>query len=381
MSADHREGEALPIGLVRWLAGVAPLDATTGLTADGALQTLHAEGVITLAHERLMADSCAPCQGDPDRWQEWLRRMAPDAKAAAMTSMVLESETRTILSALATTQSPALLLKGSALAHWAYPKPHLRACGDVDILLSSREAAETLAGALASAGYQRAATSGELVAYELMCTRQVTPAWAVEVDVHWRLSNTTLFAEAFTFEELLAASIALPALGPNARGLGPAHALLHAAMHRASNLMIGVGDRLKWLYDFVVLNRHLTAADWARVVTLARERRLAGVTLSALDATAAMFGTVFPQQVLAALREAARAEPLDASRLADWRYMQAQTVRALPGLALKLRWLWQRLFPSRDYMAYLYGSDGSYAHLMGLRLRQAARKWQKPRNG
>lgn len=327
------------------------------------------EGVCALLHDKLSRqDHTAPDLTDA-------------AREAVVLSLALEAEKRRVLAHLARMETPALLLKGSALSHWAYPKPHLRHCGDVDVLLPSREAAETLATELASAGYQRAATSGELVAYELMCTRQVTPDWAVEVDVHWRLSNTTLFAEAFTFEELMTASIALPALGLNARGLGPAHALLHAAMHRASNLMIGVGDRLKWLCDFVVLNQHLSAEDWALVVMLARDRQLAGVTLSALEATAAMFGTAFPAQVLAALREAARAEPLDASRLADWRYMQAQTVRALPGLAPKLRWLWQRLFPSRDYMAYLYGSDGSYAHLMGLRLRQALRKWQKPRNG
>ena len=32
-------------------------------------------------------------------------------------------------------------------------------------------------------------------------------------------------------------------------GLGAAHALLHACVHRASNLSAGLGDRLKWLYD------------------------------------------------------------------------------------------------------------------------------------
>lgn len=215
-----------------------------------------------------------------------------------------------------------------------------------------------------------------MVAYELLCTRQVTPDWAVEIDVHWRLSNSALHADRFTFDELMAASVAIPSLGPNARGLGPVHATVHAAIHRASNIEIGVGDRLKWLYDFVVLDKHLGPGDWAQLVALARERQLAGVTLSALEAASAMFGTVFPEGVLASLRLAAQTEPLDASRLDDWAYMQAQTVRALPGWGPKLRWLWQRVFPSRDYMAYLYGDLGSYGGLLRERAKRAWRKWR-----
>lgn len=271
---------------------------------------------------------------------------------------------------------PALLLKGSALAHWAYPQPHLRACSDVDILLPSSSDAETLAVALGKLGYGRTPQLGELVEYELMCTRQVTPDWAVEADIHWALINSALFADHLTFEELMADSIAIPSLGPNARGLGPVHAMLHAAMHRSRNLINGMGDRLKWLYDFVVLEKHFGPDEWARLTALARERQLAGVTLSALEATSAMFGTAFPEGVLVAMREAAQGEPLDAGRLDDWAYMQAQTMRALPGWGAKLRWLWQRVFPSRDYMTYLYGDRGGYAALMWERVKRAWGKWR-----
>ena len=290
--------------------------------------------------------------------------------------MLLEAENQHVLSAVAETGCTALLLKGSALAHWAYPSPHLRACSDVDILVPSREVAERLAQELTRRSYQRAHTSGELVAFELMCTRQVTPNWAVEVDVHWRLVNSALFADRFSFDELMAASVAIPSLGPNARGLGPVHASLHAAMHRSRNLTNGVGDRLKWLYDFVVLDKHLGPDDWAQLVGLARERHLAGVMLSALEATSSMFSTVFPEGVLVELREAAKREPLDAGRLDDWAYMQAQTMRALPGWGPKLRWLWQRVFPSRDYMTYLYGDQGGYAGLMRERVKRALGKWR-----
>lgn len=42
----------------------------------------------------------------------------------------------------------------------------------------------------------------------------------------------------------MAESIALPRLGVNARGLGSAHAFIHACMHRAATLAVGVNDRL-----------------------------------------------------------------------------------------------------------------------------------------
>jgi hypothetical protein len=70
------------------------------------------------------------------------------ARVATLASMQLEALTREVLSTHMASRQPALLLKGSALAHWAYEQPHLRACSDVDILLPSRSAAEALSARL-----------------------------------------------------------------------------------------------------------------------------------------------------------------------------------------------------------------------------------------
>lgn len=342
------------------------MNGVESLAPGTLLAAAQAEGVLGLMHEALFRAGSRHLATETE----------PALQGEVLTGMLIEKTQRDVLGVLAALDVPALLLKGSALAHWAYDQPYLRACSDVDILLPSRAAAEALSNRLTAEGYERATTSGDMVAYELLCTRQVTPDWAVEVDVHWRLSNSALHADRFAFDELMVASVAIPSLGPNARGLGPVHAALHAAIHRASNIEIGVGDRLKWLYDFVVLEKHLGPGDWAQLVALARERQLAGVTLSALEAASAMFGTVFPEDVLAGLRLAAQSEPLDASRLDDWAYMQAQTLRALPGWGPKLRWLWQRVLPSRDYMTYLYGDQGSYSGLLRERVKRAWRKWR-----
>ena len=328
------------------------------------------QGVVALVGSGLQQDAANPSLSSVGQ------AFAGAAREDALTSMLLEAEARRVLGAMAAADLPGLLLKGSALAHWAYPQPHLRACGDVDLLLPSREAAETLSAKLTASGYERATTSGELVAYELLCTRAVTPDWRVEVDIHWRLANSPLFSDAFTFEELMAESIPLPRLSPNARGLGPVHALLHACMHRALNLSIGVDDKLKWLYDLIVLMDVFTPADWDRMVRLAIDKKLAGVVLAGLEAAAATFQRDLSAASVAALGQVAAAEPLDATRLSDWGYMQRKTYEALPGMGLRLRWLWQRLWPSRDYMAYLYGRpDLGYAGLIGIRVRTAVRRF------
>lgn len=309
---------------------------------------------------------------------------APDAVAQAfataardevLLSMLLEGETRKVLGVLAEEGVPGLLLKGSALAHWAYPEPHLRACSDVDLLLPSREAAEKLASRLCAAGYERSGTSGELVAYELMCRRRISDEWAVEVDVHWRLANSPLFADAFTFDELMAESIALPQLGPHARGLGLVHACVHACMHRALNLSIGIDDKLKWLYDLEVLMALFTPADWQRLTALSVSKRLAGIVLNALETTSTTFACELPSEVTLILRQAEMGEPLDVRSLSDWHYMQRKTFEAMPTMSLRLHWLWQRVFPSGDYLSYLYGSEHqNYVTLMAERFRRAMRR-------
>ena len=316
-----------------------------------------------------------PAQAGACFSQDDLRTLRAAAHQETLASMLLETETRRVLAAAKALNIDTLLLKGNALAWWAYPEPQLRACGDMDVLVPSRDAAERLAQALVELGYARATTSGDLVAHELMCTLPVTPDWTLEVDVHWRLNNTTLFAHLFDFHALMAASIALPRLAPSARGLGPVDALLHAAVHRARNLANGVGDGLKWLYDLVVLCALLGEHDWEKVVEVARQKQIAGVTLSALEAAEDMFACVFPEGVRRSLRAAAVDEPLDVARLGDWRYMQLRNFRSLSGTGPRFRWLWQRLFPSGDYMRTLYGLE--HAGYLRLLLERVGRLWKK----
>jgi hypothetical protein len=71
--------------------------------------------------------------------QEWLQLASDEGSEAARGEvarlMVRQAETRRVLQSLAGVNLLVLPLKGSALACWAYPEPHLRSCVEVDLLL------------------------------------------------------------------------------------------------------------------------------------------------------------------------------------------------------------------------------------------------------
>lgn len=137
------------------------------------------------------------------------------------------------------------------------------------------------------------------------------------------------------------ARIALPALSPHARGLSP----VHACMHRAINVYTGIGDRLKWLYDLHLLTQRLDDGQWQQLQDVCMQRRLNGICVTGIDAAASVFGDAAPAPAMQALRAGRAGEPLDAARLHDWEYMEGRNLAALP--SLRLRWLWQRMFPSK----------------------------------
>ena len=140
------------------------------------LETAAQEGIVALAHERMHA------HGYPDAL---LAPFAAAARAEAAKHMVREGECRHVLGVIAATGVDALLMKGSALAYWAYSEPHLRECMDIDLMFRSRADVETLLGALAGIGYRLRERDlpGDLVSYEITCIRQATTGARVDLDL------------------------------------------------------------------------------------------------------------------------------------------------------------------------------------------------------
>lgn len=329
------------------------------------------EGVVGLLHARL----AEPAMVDlvPAAVREAVARAAQPEVAR---SLYLESHGRRLLARLAAAQLPVLLLKGSALAYWAYGAPWQRNCGDIDLLLRSRAEVDRAAVILADMGYRPStgALPGDLVSFELTLEYAAEGASRLEVDLHWRLSSTPMFAFRFDWDELEAGAIALPTLADGARGLMPVHAWLHACMHRLQNRANGVPDTLKWIYDLDLLGRLFASDDWDVLAGMACERGLAGASLDGAAAAAARFGAVMPDATRVRLMRAAASEPMDIDRLDQWWYVQRMSLAAYPTLGLKLDWLRQRLMPERAHLRARYGADTGLFCALLRRLRSALRR-------
>ena len=184
-------------------------------------------------------------------------------------------------------------------------------------------------------------------------TRIDAHGMACSVDLHWRISNAQSFAWLFAFEELAAASRPLDALGPHARRLCDAHALVVALLHRAGNnafIDAGFGDRLIWLHDFRVLTDAMTDDELARVVRLVADKRIAAIAIDGLRRCGECLPSPRLDALISALERGAAprsgADLLRAGRLRrEW-----LELKAIPTMRARLAYLAGRALPDAQYM-------------------------------
>lgn len=338
------------------LRGKLPQDLpdVSGIQASW-VRVARSEAVVALAHRRL--EDLLPHGA---AWDSIRASLAPAAKLEAARSLAHTVECRRILDLLGSAGITALVLKGTALSQWLYDAPYLRQSGDIDLLFRSRSDVECAIAILCREGYGAPVTAipGDLVGYELVCVDMRADAVGFEVDLHWRLCNTPLFAKKLRWSELWGASIALPALGQWARGLGPIHALVHACLHRANELQFGDGDQLRWLQDIKLLAQSLDGEQWGRLTSLAKERGVSGPCWHALRAAEGWLDASIPRDAMDSLADAAGREWLDVERMQNWAYAQWAAAKSLPDWRLRLRWLRQRLLPDPDSLRDSQGHRG-----------------------
>jgi hypothetical protein len=274
--------------------------------------------------------------------------------------MIQEQESVTVLKALAQSGVSPLLMKGLPLAYTHYRSPHHRPRGDADMLIR-RADRETAWNVLIELGYERLNTTrGELVSSQSSWNKLDRYGVAQSVDLHWRVNNCQIFAEALSYDELLSGSIAIQVLG--ARALGPVHALLIACMHRVAHVTASwsvndkrhYGDRLIWLHDIHLLASRMSSQELTEFVRLAVDRRLKTICINGLRHSQRCFATQVPDEVLGALSAAGPPEPsaryLDPGRL---RFM-LRDIRSLSNVYDRVRLTREHLFPPAGYMLKKY---------------------------
>ena len=229
------------------------------------------------------------CQSNTHR--ELTNRLEEQVMLEVARAGLRQQTARDICERFAASGIRCVLLKGSAFAYTLYEKPWHRPSADVDVLVSAADA-QGAYELLRSSHTPAVQMTGRLVSYQQSFSDPAQPL-APDIDLHWRLSNTQLFAHSYEFEELWAERIPLPEISSSAFGLSDTHALLHACMHRAGHRRaplyfegqsLPAVDRLIWLEDIERL--------WIRLATDARfvvgpEAQARGIAAVVLDAISA----------------------------------------------------------------------------------------------
>ena len=229
-------------------------------------------------------------------------------RGAATRDIFVQREMRTVLDALAASGVTALVIKGSALAYTVYPKPWLRPRTDTDLLIPHEHVAAATR-ALEGCGYTRcdAISTGEFVSHQVAFERTDSHGAYHVIDLHWKIANPHVVADALPFELLWRDAQAAPALGNGARVPSVVGSMLLACIHRLAHHQ--GHDRLIWLYDLKLLSMALPAEGWADLRRLAIERGVAGLCLDGLQQAKMRLGASLPAEVEAALIAAAPHEP------------------------------------------------------------------------
>jgi hypothetical protein len=281
------------------------------------------------------------------------RDQAEEVHLGSMASVLrLERRLLEVAEALEGAGLAMVALKGSALAHLAYPDPSWRFFGDVDVLVRSDQLAaalETLTAAFDAVRQVPEVRPG----YDRRFAKSVTlrSADGLELDVHRNLVFGT-FGFAIDRDELFATARTFEVGGRRIAALGPEAMLLHACYHA------GLGDptpRMNSVRDVAQLlltgdhdpDRVLALAErWGSVAVLQRGitlcRELLGIEVAGplADATAAY-------------RPTARETRAIDSYVGVNRSHSAKMLASLPfieGLGAKAAFVGVTVLPSRGFL-------------------------------
>ena len=279
---------------------------------------------------------------------------AAELRAAAALDAAGEIELRRLLSALRTELIDALLMKGAGLAYTVYRAPHLRPRVDTDLLVrpESIDAADRV---LVDAGWRRdVEPSFTQAASQRHYTKPGPLNQPWRVDLHWRIANPRVFADAVTCDELIAAAIDVPALGEAARTLGYEHALYVACVHRVAHHDDAVD--LLWLWDIYLLAERLSDDERRRFVALSTRTSMTAICIRGLDLVAAWLGQGAAAHLASALRSSGAADEPSAAFLGGLTQADVllSDLKVLSGWRPRVAMLAEHALPSTAYMRSRY---------------------------
>jgi hypothetical protein len=259
---------------------------------------------------------------------------------------------RELLSVLHARGVEALLFKGTAFAWTLYPAPHLRPRVDVDLLIR-RDALAAAEDALRADRWTRdAEADAELASSQRHYSKPIGRDRVERLDLHWRIVNPLSYARGLSFDEMWVRSAAVPGLGPSARTLAPADALLASCVHLVAHHQDQTGDLL-WLLDVHRQAAHLGDQDRQLFLVLAARTAMADVCRLPVAAAAECFRGRAASDLARALSSLAPCTS-DLARPAAPVRRLVRELALMPGWRARSVLLVEHLFPSLRYVRSRY---------------------------
>ena len=279
-----------------------------------------------------------------------------------------------VLSGFAAENIGYMLFKGTALAYSFYANPVLRFRCDTDMLVSghSKTKAEKL---LEGMGFECSSAAEELVYYQQSWRLNSSHCGTHAIDLHWKLNNSEVLANLFSYEELRARGNEVTICGVKTFVPCKVDAVLIACLHSAGHegipyLVNGKtylgGSRLVWLYDLHLLISHFSLQDWHDLTERAVQKGLGNTCAVILDRVREKFGTVMfleGLEILASDKDGKATVYLDSGPIMRmW-----LDITACRSWKAKLTFVRQLFFPSEAYMRNKYASGSQWLFVLYIR--------------
>ena len=196
-------------------------------------------------------------------------------------------------------------------------------------------------------------------------------------DLHAKIANPQLFAEALSYDELSVRAVDVPGLGGGIRALGPVDALLLACIHRVAHH--NDCEKLLWIYDIHLLATGMDRATLEHVAECAAEKGIRAVCRRGLGLAHHWFHTDVPSDVVRALASVDAVEPSAAYLGGRLRPVDVlwSDLKTMGRWRDRWRLVREHLFPPARYMRERYGVSNAlflpalYVHRGG----RGARSW------
>lgn len=306
-------------------------------------------------------------------------RLQAEARLAGLWEEMHFAALTRLITALAESGVPTLVMKGTALAYLYHADPAMRRRGDTDLLIQPADLDRTRAVLAAQGCHRRDNPYGLFFqeTWQIACGAELTHC----LDLHWEPADRPILQKVLRAGDYWEHSIAVPHLHPETCAPEPMLMLVHGAINQAWHAARGFfvederitgGRRLIWSVDYAHLATRFSDADWQRLVAFCHDRQVSPLVHAALVGAREDIGLRLPDAVLSALANDTRPSPAAhyiaaPDRLGD---MWAD-VRGAGSLAVKAQILGSMLFAPRAHLEDKF-PDKAHWPTIALQLRRYA---------